>query len=190
MRRLSPPLQLVGSSPVSRARVSSSAASSLTRIEPRAQTTTARASLLLREALPTRTPSPSFPQRSVTAAARSAAWARDLSPRAAARRAKLGIPAQTCRAAIRAHGLGTAMLRRYGLPLSNISGAVKYLEQGGAGCPRRTLRSPGAERSRQPYAAKPRGRGQADVEDTQRRPRAKTWETRAPRCQGGSVAAE
>jgi hypothetical protein len=35
---------------------------SLTRIEPRAQTATARASLLLRETLPTRTPSPSFPQ--------------------------------------------------------------------------------------------------------------------------------
>src|ERR1700686_4611352 len=40
----------------------------------------------------------------------------DLPHRAAARRAKLGIPAQTCRAAIRTNGLGTAMLRRHGLP--------------------------------------------------------------------------
>ena len=50
-------------------------------------------------------------------AARSAAsMARDLPHRAGARRAKLGFAAQTCRAAIRADDLGTAMLRRYGLP--------------------------------------------------------------------------
>src|SRR6266516_4003593 len=50
------------------ARVSSAAASSLTRIEPRAQRTTARASLLLRETPPTRTPHASR-SRSVTARA-------------------------------------------------------------------------------------------------------------------------
>jgi len=46
-------------------RVSSSAASSLTRIEPRAQTTTTRASLLLRETPPARTPSPPSQSRCV-----------------------------------------------------------------------------------------------------------------------------
>ena len=51
--------------------------------------------------------------------------------------------------------------------------AVKDLKQGGVECPRRTLRSPGAERSRLPYAAKPRGRGRAAEEDTQPRPRPK-----------------
>src|SRR2546426_943002 len=96
----------------------------------------------------------------------------DLSHRAEARRAKLGVPARTCRAAARAP-TWTASLRRYELTTSSQSSrAVKDLEQGGAGCLRRTLRSPGAERSRQPYAAKPRGRGQADVEDTRCRPRA------------------
>src|ERR1700719_2022983 len=100
--------------------------------------------------------------------------ARDLPTRAEGRRAKLGVPRKLAVQPFACTGFGPQSFRRYELTTSSQSSrSVKGLEQGGAGCPRRTLRSPGAERSRQPYAAQPRGRGQADVEDTQRRPRAK-----------------
>ena len=164
---------------VSRARVSSSAANSLTRIEPRALGVGIRlsescASLSLREALPTRTPSPSFPRRSVTVRREAprecheSAPSRESAP-SEARHPRANLP----RSRPRARTLDrrpSALRTNYKQPKF---WSVENLKQGGAGCPRRTLRSPGAERSRLPYAAKPRGRGQADVEDTRRRPRAK-----------------
>ena len=66
-------LAFSGLSPVSRARASSPAASSLTRIEPRAQTTKARASLSLREHAAYEDALTLLPTESVTAAARIAA---------------------------------------------------------------------------------------------------------------------
>jgi len=163
---------------VSRARVSSSAANSLTRIEPRALGVGIRlsescASLSLREALPTRTPSPSFPRRSVTVRREAPRECHEVRPFARKRAERSSASPRKLAAQPPAHGLGIARPPRYGLLAVKDIESGSDLEQGGAGCPRRTLRSPGAERSRLPYAAKPRGRGQADVEDTRRRPRAK-----------------